>query len=127
MSHPTGTVCRVIAIGAFLGVFVVQLPVLAVLAVGLVLLTSSGSRLPGRVGVLARAGFAVLMVEAVASLAWAGFLPQLVGGLNGVGYSTFGLVSAAIGFLLAVLTATGLGLVVAAVLAARQRDYASDR
>jgi len=36
-------------------------------------------------------------------------------------------VSVTVGILLAVLTATGLGLLVAAVLAARQRDYASDR
>jgi len=42
MSHPTGTVCPVIAIGAFLAVFVVQLPVLAVLtATGLGLLVAA--------------------------------------------------------------------------------------
>ena len=110
-----------ISVGVFFGTFVVQLPVFAVLIVGLILLAGQGGRLPPRSLLLARAGLAVMLAESLASMAWAALLPQLLAQLDydsGI-IRTYSIASAAVGFLLALLFATGVGLLVAALLAAR--------
>src|SRR5690242_4140811 len=119
MSHPTGTVGRVISIGSFFGIVAVQLPVLAALVVGLVLLAGQGNRLPPRSRLLARFGLVLLLIERLVSLAWSAFVPQLLARLdldNGVVH-TYAIASALVGFLLALLAAAGIGLLVAALLA----------
>ena len=125
MSHPTGTVCGVISVGTFLGISVVQLPVFAVLIVGLILLAGQGDRLPPRSRLLARAGLAVTLAESLASMTWSALLPQLLSQLDfdsGIMH-TYALASALVGFLLAVLFATGIGLLVGALMAARQPPF----
>jgi hypothetical protein len=126
MSHPTGTVGRVISLGLFFGVFVVQLPVLAVLVVGLVLLTTQGARLPRRSLQLGRAGLVVMLAESLGSMAWSVLLPQIISGLDHeVGWArTYGLINAAVGLVLALLFAAGIGLLIGALLAARQPSFA---
>ena len=122
MSHPACTFGGVISLGLFFGVFVVQLPVLAVLVVGLALLTTQGARLPRRSLQLGRAGLAVMLAESLGSIAWSVLLPQIISQLDyQVGWTrTYGLISAAVGLVLALLFATGIGLLIGAVLAARQ-------
>jgi len=114
----------VIAIGSFVGFFVVQLPVIAVLVAGLVLLSSPARRLPGRSHQLARAGLIVLLAETVASIVWNITFTQIVG-RAGFTATQFGLVSSIVGFMLAVLFAAGLGLLVAAF--ATVRSFSADR
>jgi hypothetical protein len=121
MSHPTGTVGRVISIGSFFGIAVVQLPVLVALIVGLVLLAGPGRQLPPRSRLLARFGLILLLVERLVALAWSAFVPQLLAqlDLDGGVVHTYAIASALVGFLLALLAAAGIGLLVAALLAAR--------
>ncbi|MFI5889055.1 hypothetical protein ACIA5D_02930 [Actinoplanes sp. NPDC051513] len=111
-----------ISLGLFFGVFVVQLPVLAVLVVGLILLATQGARLPRRSLQLARAGLVVMLAESFGSIAWSVLLPQIISRLDyEVGWTrTYGLISAGVGLVLALLFATGIGLLIGAVLAARQ-------
>jgi hypothetical protein len=109
-------------LGAFIGTFVVQLPILAVLVLGLVLLSGSRRRLPGRAGVLARAGLAVLLVEALLGVLWSGLMPLYLSQAtfrDGAVLRNIGLASAAVQFLLGVLVAAGLGLLLAALLTDR--------
>ncbi|MGX6605701.1 hypothetical protein ACWKSP_26745 [Micromonosporaceae bacterium Da 78-11] len=111
------------ALGTLVGTFVVQLPILAVLIVGLALLSSSRGRLlPARSGLLARAGLGMLLAHSLAALAWSALLPQLIMQTNfGSGSLTlrsYGLISAVVGFMLSLLFAAGLGLLVAALLGA---------
>jgi hypothetical protein len=125
MSHPTGTVGGVIALGTFFGILVVQLPVFVVLVVGFVLLSSQGRGLPPRTLLLARAGLGVLLAEALVSITWSTVLPQIFTRLD---YSsglvrTYGLATAIVSFMLALLFALGLGLLIAAVLAARAPGF----
>lgn len=121
MSHPADTVCGVYSLASFFGIFLVQLPILAVLVLGLILLSTPGRRLPPRSLLLARAGLCAMLAECIGSMAWTLILPQVFmrasyeGGL----VRNFGIASALVGFLLAVLFATGVGLLVAALLSAR--------
>jgi hypothetical protein len=121
MSHPAVTVCGVYSVVSFFGVLVVQLPVLAVLVLGLILLSTPGRRLPPRSLLLARTGLGVMLAECIASTAWTLLLPQLLMRAEfGSGFvHSFGYASAVAGFLLAVLFAVGVGLLVAALLSAR--------
>jgi hypothetical protein len=121
MSHPVDTVGGVYAIPVFLGNFVVQLPVMLTLVVGLIVLASPGRRLPPRSLLLARAGLGLLLAEAIASLGWSTWLPQVItwAGPGGDVMRNVGLLSAVVSFLLAILFAAGLGLLVAALVAAR--------
>lgn len=110
-------------LGAFVGTFVVQLPILAVLVLGLVLLSGARRRLPGRVGVLARAGLAVLLVETLLGVLWSGLMPLYLSRAtfrDGSVLRNIGLASAAVQFMLGVLVAAGLGLLLAALLSARR-------
>ena len=122
MSHPTGTVCGVISLGAFFGNFAVQLPVLGVLVVGLILLAGPGRRLPRRSLLLARAGLAAMLAEAVARIAWAALLPQLLAQFDyDRGFlHTYTIATLIVGFVLSLLFAVGVGLLIGAVLTAGQ-------
>lgn len=120
MSHPACTFARVISFGLFFGVLVGQLPILAVLVVGLILLTQQAAALPPRSRQLGRAGLAVLLGESVAAMVWSVLLPQLIYQLGSGSVSTYGLINAGVGLVLALLSAAGVGLLIAAVLAARQ-------
>ena len=108
-----------ISVGAFFGTFVVQLPVFAVLVLGLILLGTQGRRLPPRSLLLARAGLAVMLAEALASMTWTALLPQFFAefGYDGGFIHTYGVATAIVGFVLSVLFALGVGLLIAAVLA----------
>jgi len=103
----------VIEFGSYFGFFVVQFPVLAVLAGGLIVLASPARRLPGRSHTLARAGLIVLLAETLTSLIWNIAFVQIVG-RSGWSATQFGLISSIIGFMLAVFFAAGLGLLVGA-------------
>ena len=114
-------------LGAFVGTLVVQLPILAVLVLGLVLLSGPRRRLPGRAGVLARAGLAVILVETILGVLWAGLLPLYLSQAtfrDGSLLRNIGLASASVQFLLGVLVATGLGLLLTALLTAHRSDPA---
>ncbi|WP_433369692.1 hypothetical protein ACQPZX_44050 [Actinoplanes sp. CA-142083] len=115
-----------ISLGVFLGSFVVQLPVFAVLVVGLILLTAQGARLPRRTLQLGRAGLAVMLAEGLASMVWSALLPQIISSLDfEVGWTrTYGLINAGVGLVLALLFAAGIALLIAALLAARQPSFA---
>ncbi|MBM2621255.1 hypothetical protein JIG36_37710 [Actinoplanes sp. LDG1-06] len=102
-----------IALGSFIGFFVVQLPVIAVLVGGLVVLASPQRRLPGRSQTLARAGLVVLLSQALASVAWNITFTQIIG-RSGWSAAQFGLISSVVGLMLAVVFAGGLGLLVGA-------------
>ncbi|WP_250001931.1 hypothetical protein [Actinoplanes sp. M2I2] len=113
-----------IAIGSFVGFFVVQLPVLAVLVAGLVVLSSPARRLPGRSHQFARAGLIVLLAETLASIAWNIAFTQIVA-RTGFSMTQVGLAGSIVGFMLAVLFAAGLGLLIAAF--ATVRSFSSER
>lgn len=122
MSHPTGTFGGVISLVGFLGIFLVQVPVFAVLIVGLILLSGPGRRLPPRSLLLARAGLGVMLAEVLASMTWSALLPQI---LSRMDYRdgfirTYGIINGIVGFILAILFAAGVGLLVAALLGARE-------
>ena len=125
MSHPACTFGGVISLGLFFGVFVVQLPVLAVLVLGLILLTTQGARLPRRSLQLGRFGLVVLLAESLGSMIWSVLLPQIISSLDfATGWTrTYGLINAAVGLVLALLFAAGIGLLIGAILAARQPSY----
>ncbi|GIE08908.1 hypothetical protein [Paractinoplanes ferrugineus] len=111
-----------ISVGAFFGTFLVQAPVFGVLVVGLVLLGTQGRRLPPRSRQLARLGLVIMLVEGAASMLWTALLPQL---LSRMSYErgfvqTYGIASAIFGIIMSLLVAAGLGLLIAALLAARQ-------
>ncbi|MET0423888.1 MAG: hypothetical protein ABW046_08440 [Actinoplanes sp.] len=110
--------------GAFFGTLVVQLPLLAVLILGLVLLSAGGRRLPGRAGLLARCGLGVLLAHSVAATVWSVLLPQLIlrSDFHVGAARTFGIASSIVGLLLSALFAAGIGLLIAALLAARRPD-----
>jgi hypothetical protein len=116
-----GTVCGVYSLASFFGIFLVQLPLLAVIVLGLLLLASPGRRLPARSLLLARAGLAAMLAETIVSMAWSALLPQLFARLDHGGpmLRTFGFASTIVGFAMAVLFAAGLGMLVAALLTAR--------
>ncbi|MEU8814299.1 hypothetical protein [Actinoplanes sp. NPDC048796] len=110
------------AIGPFIGILMVQFPVLAVLIAGLVIVSMPGRRLSGRAGVLARAGLGVLLAEVVASMIWSAVFTQIVAqGPFDMSVTQFSVVNAIISFLLAVFFAAGLGLLIAALVSARSR------
>ena len=112
------------SIGAFFGTLVVQLPILAVLVLGFVLLSTPGRRLPGRAGTLARFGLGLMLAHSLGAMTWSIALPELIGRMNYGGgmVRNIGYASALVGFMLSLLLAAGLGLVIAALVSARPAD-----
>jgi hypothetical protein len=123
MSHPTATVGRVYSIAPLFGIFLIQVPMLAVLVIGLILLGSSGRRLPPRSLLFARAGLGVMLAQTVVSGLTTYALPQLISRMDydtsGTYLRNWGLLWGGINFVLGTLFAVGLALLVAALLAAR--------
>jgi len=95
---------------------VAHLPLLAVLVTGLVLVARQRARIGARSVTLAQLGLGLLTLELVAEAAWTMALPQLYQVLDSAATS-FGVVSSAIGLILSVLLAAGIGLLIAAVVA----------
>ncbi|GAB2573851.1 hypothetical protein Aab01nite_20540 [Paractinoplanes abujensis] len=98
---------------ALFGFFIVQLPVLVVLVVGLALLGRPEKRLPGRSHTLARAGLIVLLIDTGAQTLFQLAFSRLVLQLDWSS-TQFGLLSAVTSFLFTLLFAGGLGLLIAA-------------
>jgi hypothetical protein len=115
-SHRSDTVSGVLEL---LGRFIVQLPVLAVLVTGLVLVGVRRARLGPRVGHLALAGLGVLALQAALSLAWSLAFPYLVSARTGADYSIreLGVLSGLVSIILGLFFIAGVGLLIAAVLA----------
>jgi hypothetical protein len=123
MSHPTATVGRVYSIAPLFGIFLVQVPIFAVLVAGLILLGSSGRRPPPRSLLFARAGLGVMLIQTVVSSLITYALPQFISRMDydtSAGYlRNWGLLWGGINFVLGVVFAIGVALLVAALLAAR--------
>jgi hypothetical protein len=114
----------VASIGPFVGILMVQFPVLAVLVAGLIILSMPGRQLPGRSGWLARAGLGVLLAQVIASMVWSGVFTQIVvQSPFDMSVSQYGILSAIVGFMLAVFFAAGLGLLIAAFVSARSPAF----
>lgn len=94
---------------------VFALPALIVLVAGLVLLTARRRAVGPRATGLAIAGAAVLLAGAVVNVVWASSVPWVLRTDGQIG--AFAMMSAGVGILTAILHATGLGLLIAAVLA----------
>jgi hypothetical protein len=101
--------------------FIVQLPLLVVLIVGFVLVSSRRARLGARSTTFAMVGLALLTVELVLTTIWTMAFPSMVASLD-LETSSFGLISAAVGLLLTALTAIGLGLLLAALVSRSPAD-----
>ncbi|GIM91472.1 hypothetical protein Ato02nite_032650 [Paractinoplanes toevensis] len=101
-----------------------QLPLFGVLVIGLILLAVQGHRLPRRSRLMARAGLAIMLAEGAVSVLWTAFIPEL---LSQTGYGSdslrvYSLATAIVGFFMSLLFAVGIGLVIGALLTARQLD-----
>ncbi|MEH1013887.1 hypothetical protein V6U90_12365 [Micromonospora sp. CPCC 206060] len=104
--------------GYVVGQVASHLPTLLVLLVGLILVGTARGRLPGRSGTLALAGMGVLVLGDLLSIGWAVLFTQLV--RQDWTARELGLAGSGVGVLLSLWHATGLGLLVAAVLAGRR-------
>ncbi|QSB16851.1 hypothetical protein JQS43_11515 [Natronosporangium hydrolyticum] len=93
---------------------VFALPALIVLVAGLALLTARRRTVGPRATGLAIAGAAVLLAGAVVNVVWASSLPWVLQATTSTG--GYAMMSAGVGILTAILHATGIGLLIAAVL-----------
>jgi hypothetical protein len=99
--------------------FAAQVPVLIVLVVGLVLVAARRRSLNGRAAALAVAGCAVLLLATVANVAWIASIPWLLDGRD-VDARDFAVLASGVGLALTLVHATGLALIIGAVLAGRR-------
>jgi hypothetical protein len=95
---------------------VAQLPTIAVLVAGIALLMTRRATLPARSVQLGVAGCVTTLAGALGGLAWSFAVWALVSQGGGVNIANFGLLSFLIGGILTLLHASGLGLLIAAVL-----------
>jgi hypothetical protein len=102
--------------GYFFSSVLFQLPMVAVLVIGIVLIGSRRALIGSRSALLAQAGLGVLIVEVLLQTVWTVLFPQLVSSLDS-SVTQIGVVSSAIGLLLSALVAAGVGLLIAALLA----------
>jgi hypothetical protein len=120
---PTGYGRPVGPLTTLFGNLVLHLPVLAVLIVGLVLVSSPG-RLPARGARLARAGLLLMLANEVLSLVWSVFFPHVLirrtfsGGR--VSIAAAGYLNAAVSLVLSVILAAGLALLIFGLVTARR-------
>jgi hypothetical protein len=91
-----------------------QIPMLAVLVIGFVLVGTRRSRLGPRSATLAMAGLGFLTFDHVLQTLWTVLFPRLVASLD-LRPSGFGMISFTVGLVLALLTAVGIGLLIAAL------------
>lgn len=101
------------SVGYLLSNLVGHLPMLAVLVAGFVLVSARGRAIGPRSAGLARLGLAVLTVTVVLQLAWSVALPRVLSSLDST--TRFGIASFVIGMFLALLSAAGIALILAAV------------
>jgi hypothetical protein len=92
-----------------------QLPLIAVLAVGLVLVGQRKAAIGPRATLLARSGLALLLVHSVLQAAWTVSIPMLYQALRSSSVASIGVLSGLIGVLLALVLTIGVGLLIAAV------------
>jgi hypothetical protein len=123
MSYRPATVGRVGPLITLFSNLVLSLPTLAVLVVGLVLVSGRG-RLPARSAVLARSGLLLMVLREVLSLTWSVLFPHLLlrrgygdGTLN---IRTIGYLNAGISFALGAVFAVGLALLIAGLVTGRR-------
>jgi hypothetical protein len=91
-----------------------QLPLLAVLIAGFVLVSNGRARIGARSATLALAGLGLLTVDLVLQSIWNILFPRVVASLD-LQAASFGLASFSVGLILALLTAIGIGLLIAAL------------
>ncbi len=111
LSHPPATVP---AMGLWFSGIVVQLPLLAILIGGFVLVSTRRARIGARSALFARIGLAVLAVNLVFQAVWTVLFPQLISSLD-LEYSQFGMLSFGAGLILTVLLAAGIALLIGAI------------
>jgi hypothetical protein len=123
MSHPPVRFARVGPLMTLFGNLVLHLPVLAVLIVGLVLVSAPG-RLPARGARLARGGLLLMLANEVLSLIWSMVFPHVVvrraHGEGGLSIIAAGYLSAAVSFVLGVIFAIGLALLIFGLVTGRR-------
>ncbi len=103
-------------IGSFLAQFAVQLPVLAVLAVGVLVSLANRERL-GRAANLAMAGFIILSIQHLMGFATNLLIPYFYS--LDMNTAQIGVAFAVFGFVLAIIAAVGFGCLIMALLRAR--------
>jgi hypothetical protein len=104
------------SLGFALSQLIFQLPMVVVLVVGFALIPSRRARIGARRANLAMAGLAVLALDLAISIVWSSLGTLLVMDRT-ISMSSFGVMAPAISFFLAVLTATAVALLLAAVVA----------
>jgi hypothetical protein len=113
MSHPAVKVAGM-TVGYLFSGLLGHLPLLAVLIVGFVLVATRRDRLSPRSMLFARLGLGALMLGSLLQFAWTMLIPMLYSSLD---YSAtrYGLVFGLIGLITALISAAGVGLLIAAV------------
>ena len=101
-----------------------QLPMLAVLIAGFVLVSTRRARIGARSATLALAGLGLLTFDLVLQSIWNVLFPRLVASLD-LRAASFGLASFGVGLILALLTAIGIGLLIAALVSRSPRGPGS--
>ncbi|MEV4707222.1 hypothetical protein [Actinoplanes sp. NPDC049316] len=102
------------SVGYLFSGVITHLPVLAVLVAGLVLVATRRARLGRRSTSLAQLGLGALLLGQILDIAWFVLLPRIIGSLD---YSTrtYGVLTLAVGIVLAVVVAAGVALLIAAL------------
>ncbi len=100
--------------GLLLSGFVGQLPLLAVVIGGFVLVGVHRHRIGARSALLARFGLGLLAADLVAQIIWTATFAELIASLD-LDHTRFGMLSFGVGLLLTLLLATGVGLLIAAI------------
>ncbi|MFI7545810.1 hypothetical protein [Actinoplanes sp. NPDC049599] len=91
-----------------------QLPLLAVLVVGFVVLGSRGKRLGARSVLLARLGLGTLTLGMILGIAWTMLIPTLYSRLD-YSVARYSLLFSGLGLITSLLSAAGIALLIAAV------------
>jgi hypothetical protein len=116
MSYPPTTFSGVGALGFALTQLIYQLPMLVVLVIGFALIPGRRARIGARRANLATAGLLVLALEMLIGIMWSSLGTLLIMDRN-ISMSNFRVLAPTISFFLAVLTATAVALLLAAVVA----------
>ncbi|MEU8614928.1 hypothetical protein AB0C29_43785 [Actinoplanes sp. NPDC048791] len=113
MSHPAVKVAGM-TVGYLFSGLLGHLPLLAVLIAGFVLVAARRDRLSPRSMLFARLGLGALLLGSLLQFAWTMLIPVLYSSLD---YSAtqYGLVFGLIGLITALISAAGVGLLIAAV------------
>ena len=101
---------------SYLFSLVFQLPMIAVLIVGLVLLGKHTVRIGRRASMLGRAGLVLLLVATVLQSAWTMSIPLLYQAMDRAAVASIGLLGAFVSVILSLVTTGGIALLITAVL-----------